>query len=253
VRCDWGPVGAVAVGAGARVAAIVDILSFTTTLTVAADGGIEVFPCQWRDERAATFAREHHAMLAVGRSEVGPDRPISLSPATIRSAVGVARLVLPSPNGSTIARRLAGLGPAVIGVSLRNARAAAAWATQQVTRDGAIAVIPAGERWQSDGSLRPSVEDLWGAGAFIAGLVEEGIGGLSPEAHLAMAAYRQVERHIGQVLEDCVSGQELIQHGYREDVDIAAELNTSWIVPVLRDDRFRPVHLGGDDITAPRR
>lgn len=241
VRCDWGPAGADAVGRDALVVAVVDVLSFTTTLTVAADRGIEVFPFRWRDDRAVAFAEQHQAMLAVGRSEVGPGRPISLSPATIRSSADPVRLVLPSPNGSTIARRLAQHGAAVIGVSLRNARAAAAWAARQAAEDGAIAVIPAGERWRSDGSLRPAVEDLWGAGAFIAGLVDEGIGNLSPEAAVAMAAYRSVAAHIGAALRDCASGRELTEYGFPEDVDIAAEVDASDVVPVLTGESFQPV------------
>ncbi|MBX6358122.1 MAG: 2-phosphosulfolactate phosphatase, partial [Micromonosporaceae bacterium] len=102
VRCDWGPLGADAIGPGAVVVAVVDVLSFTTALTVAADRGIRVFPYRWQDGRAVAFAARHRAVLAVGRSEVGPDHPVSLSPDTIRSCTGVARLVLPSPNGSTI-------------------------------------------------------------------------------------------------------------------------------------------------------
>jgi 2-phosphosulfolactate phosphatase len=242
VRCDWGPVGADAVGRGSLVVAVVDVLSFTTALTVAADRGIEVYPFWWRDDRAVAFAEQHQAMLAVGRSEVGPDRPVSLSPATIRSSsTGLVRLVLPSPNGSAIARRLAELGGTVIGVSLRNARAAAAWAARRLEDDAAIAVIPAGERWKPDGSLRPSVEDLWGAGAFIAGLVDEGIGGVSPEAAVAVAAYRHVAAHIGKALRECASGRELTEYGYPEDVDIAAEVGSSDIVPVLNGERFQPV------------
>jgi 2-phosphosulfolactate phosphatase len=252
VRCDWGPAGADAVGPGAVVVAVVDVLSFTTALSIAADRGIEVFPYRWRDDRAAAFAEQQQAMLAVGRSEVGPDRPVSLSPATIRSCDGVVRLVLPSPNGSTIAQRLAELGTTVIGVSLRNARAAAAWAAQQVQGDAAIAVIPAGERWKADESLRPAVEDLWGAGAFIAGLVEEGIGGLSPEAQMAVAAYRQVAPHIGEALRECASGRELTQYGYPEDVDIAAQVGASDIVPVLHSERFQPVRAMRDKQTTPR-
>lgn len=205
VRCDWGPAGADAIGPGARIVAIVDVLSFTTALSVAADRRIEVFPYRWRDSRAAIFAARHRAMLAVGRSETGTDRPVSLSPATIRSCTGVVRLVLPSPNGSTIARHLAELGATVIGVSLRNARAAAAWTARQVAGEAVVAVIPAGERWKADGSLRPAVEDLWGAGAFIAGLADEGIGPLSPEADAAATAYRRVAPRIGEALRDCGS------------------------------------------------
>lgn len=239
--CDWGPAGAEAVGPGAAIVAVVDVLSFTTALTVAADRGIEVFPYRWRDERAAAFAARHHAMLAVGRSEVSHDQPVSLSPATIRASSGVQRLVLPSPNGSAIARRLAELGATVIGVSLRNARAAAAWTARQLEGDAAVAVIPAGERWKADSSLRPAVEDLWGAGAFIAGLVDEGVGGLSPEAEVATAAYGHVASRIGEAMRECASGRELVRYGYPQDVEIAAEVGASDIVPVLDGERFRPV------------
>jgi len=171
VGCDWGPIGAETLGPGATIVAVVDVLSFTTALTVAADRGIEVFPYRWRDERAAAFAEQQHAMLAVGRHDVSPDQPVSLSPDTIRASSGVRRLVLPSPNGSTIARRLAELGATVIGVSLRNARAAAAWTARQMDGDAAVAVIAAGERWKADDSLRPAVEDLWGAFPFRYGAI----------------------------------------------------------------------------------
>lgn len=250
MRCDWGPTGADAVGPGAVVVAVVDVLSFTSALTVAADRGIEVFPYRWRDERAVAFATRHRATLAVGRSQVRPDQPVSLSPATIRAASGVHRLVLPSPNGSTIARRLAERGATVIGVSLRNARAAAAWTAPRLGEDATVAVIPAGERWGTDSSLRPAVEDLWGAGAFVAGLVDEGVGGLSPEAEAAAVAYRHVAPRIGAALRDCAGGRELIGYGFPEDVEIAAEAGTSDLVPVLDGDRFRPVSSNGHLKTA---
>ncbi|MEV0268221.1 2-phosphosulfolactate phosphatase [Hamadaea sp. NPDC050747] len=241
VRCDWGPVGADEVGPGSTVVAVVDVLSFTTTLTVAADQGIEVFPYRWRDERATAYATAQNATLAVGRSEVGPDRPVSLSPATIRAASGITRLVLPSPNGSTIARRLAETGATVIGVSLRNARAAAAWAARTLPDGAALAVVPAGERWQADGSLRPAIEDLWGAGAFLQGLLDEGLGGFSPEAELAAAAYRHVAPTLRDALYACASGRELAGYGYPQDVDIASEVDESSVVPVLDGECFRPV------------
>ncbi|WP_290864284.1 2-phosphosulfolactate phosphatase [Hamadaea sp.] len=243
VRCDWGPVGADAVGPGAAIVAVVDVLSFTTALTVAADNGIEVFPYRWRDERAAAFAAEHDAMLAVGRQAVSPDQPVSLSPPTIRAARGITRLVLPSPNGSTVARRLAETGATVIGVSLRNARAAATWVTRTLPAGAAVAVIPAGERWKHDDSLRPAAEDLWGAGAFLQGLFDEGLDGFSPEAELAAAAYRQVAPHLRDALYACASGRELTGYGYPEDVGIASEVDSSNVVPVLDGEGFRPVQV----------
>ncbi|GAA2372103.1 hypothetical protein Cme02nite_00250 [Catellatospora methionotrophica] len=241
VRCDWGPAGADAVAPGTSIVAVVDVLSFTTALTVAADLGVTVIPCRWRDERAAALAAQHRATLAVGRAQVGPGQLVSLSPATIRAAGGLRRLVLPSPNGSTIARRLAETGATVIGVSLRNASAAAAWAARHAGDTAPVAVVAAGERWRSDDSLRPAVEDLWGAGAFIHHLAALGVEGLSPEAELAAAAYRHIASDVRRALFDCASGRELAGYGYPEDVEIAAEVDVSDVVPVLTDEAFHPV------------
>jgi len=233
VRFDWGPVGAEAVGAGAAVVAVVDVLSFTTTLSVAVDCGIAVRPYRWRDESAERVARESDAVLAVGRRQAVRPGQVSLSPATIRRSTGIERLVLPSPNGATVSAGLAAAGATVIGVSLRNAAAASAWASR---RAGVIAVVAAGERWP-DGSLRPAVEDLWGAGAFLDALVRRGAGPLSPEADMALAAYRGVSS-LSTALAACASGRELRDHGFPEDVAIAAEADASSTVPVLVDGWF---------------
>lgn len=232
VRFDWGPEGADAVGPGAAVVAVVDVLSFTTTLTVAVERGIAVRPYRWRDASAASEAARFGAVLAVGRSEAGPGQ-VSLSPDTVLRSAGITRLVLPSPNGSTVAARLAATGATVVGVSLRNAAAAAAWVRAQVG-EGVVAVVAAGERW-GDGSLRPAVEDLWGAGAFIGELGGEG---LSPEARAARAACRDIAGDLPAALDDCASGRELIANGYPADVTVAAGTRSSAAVPVLRDGWF---------------
>ncbi|GAA1542715.1 hypothetical protein GCM10009741_52640 [Kribbella lupini] len=231
VGFDWGPAGAAAVP-GALVA-VVDVLSFTTSVTVAADRGITVLPYRWRDSTAIQYAEQHAAALAVGRSEAGADG-ISLSPASIRQARNVERLVLPSPNGSTISQQLADSGSTVLAVSLRNAAAAAEWATAKGRQ---IVVIAAGERW-ADGSLRPAVEDLWGAGAFITALQERGVGPVSPEARAAAAAWREVRAELPGLLRECAGGRELIQYGFPQDVAVAAEVGSSASVPVLRAGAF---------------
>ncbi|WP_342769035.1 hypothetical protein [Rhodococcus gordoniae] len=106
VRFEWGLTGASAIALDADVSVVVDVLSFTTTLSVAVEQGIEVFPYRWKDNRAQQYAADHHAVLAVGRSDMR-GAAVSLSPASVRSASGLERLVLPSPNGSSIAHALA--------------------------------------------------------------------------------------------------------------------------------------------------
>jgi hypothetical protein len=151
---------------------------------------------------------------------------VSLSPVTVRAASGVRRLVLPSPNGSAIASRPAATGATVIGVSLRNAAAAARWTLTRLTGrpDAAVAVVAAGERWRADDTLRPAVEDLWGAGAYADALHNLGFGPLSPEADNAAAAWQRVAGRLPQMLRECASGRELIGYGYTQDVTIAAEV-----------------------------
>ncbi len=238
VRFDWGPVGADVIAPGAAFVAVVDVLSFTTTLTVAVEQGMSVLPYRWRDDSAVAFARRHGAMLAVLRSQAGPGQ-ITLSPESILraelKATGIDRLVLPSPNGSAIAVRLADAGATVVGVSLRNAAAAASWVRERAD-DRPVAVVAAGERWP-DGSLRPAVEDLWGAGAFLDGLGDPA--GFSPEASTAVAAYRGVEAGLAAALSESVSGRELRGQGFAGDVEVAAEVGASAVVPVLREGWFR--------------
>lgn len=240
VRFEWGPVGASAVPAD--VAVVVDVLSFTTTLTVAVERGIEVFPYEWRDTRAAEHAVRHGATLAVGRFEAlarTDSRHVSLSPATIAAADGIERLVLPSPNGSSIAFALAGTGSHVVGASLRNAPAVAAYVARRLWKSsGSVVVVAAGERWHDD-TLRPAVEDLWGAGAVLAGLVEHGLDDLSVEAGAALAAFEAVRADLPGALLASSSGRELVERGFEADVEIAGQHAVSDCVPVLDGESFR--------------
>lgn len=239
VRMEWGERGADAIGPGASFAVVVDVLRFTTALSVAAESGTEVFPYPWRDDTAAEFARTHHAVLAAGqpsavRQDGGPE-PVSLSPASIRAATGLTRLVLPSPNGSALAARLAAGGSTVVGACLRNRTAVARWLA--AAQPPVIAVVAAGERW-ADGSLRPAVEDLWGAGAVIAALAAAGVTRLSQEALVAAAAFADVQADLHTALLACTSGAELVAKGLRADITVAAELDSSPAVPVLDEGRF---------------
>jgi 2-phosphosulfolactate phosphatase len=145
--------------------------------------------------------------------------------------------VLPSPNGSTISARLAGRVPVVVAASLRNRRAVATWLLDRSTADPdlRVAMICAGERWP-DGSLRPAVEDLWGAGALVAQL--DGWPDVAPEAAAAAAAFGAAAGGVAAALRACASGRELIDAGHPDDVDVAAELDASSSVPVLRDGAF---------------
>jgi 2-phosphosulfolactate phosphatase len=235
VRFDWGPTGGSAIAEDAELAVVVDVLSFTTTLCVAVERGMTVLPYRWKDERAAAYAEERGATLAVGRLEarqLPTGSGVSLSPAAMARVTGIERVVLPSPNGSSISFGLSESGCTVVGACLRNRAAVARWLRE---RGGTVAVVAAGERWPDD-TLRPSAEDLWGAGAVLALLPDEE---LSPEARLAAAAFRAVAPSLAASLRGCASGRELAEAGFGEDVEVAAQLDVSDVVPVLSGDGFR--------------
>ena len=236
VRLEWGPTGAAELAPECDVAVVVDMLTFSTTVSVAADRGVKVRPYRWAAAAAGDEALRLGATLAVGRGVATPG-DVSLSPATFRTANNLTRVVLPSPNGSTICAVLAEAGADVVVACLRNRRAVATYLRE---RGGRVLIVPAGERWPDD-SLRPAIEDLWGAGGVVAAVTEgDPTVEVSEEAQAAAAAYRLVEPRVGAALAACPSGRELSGWGYASDVTIAAELDASQAVPTLRDGWLEP-------------
>ncbi|MFG2334160.1 2-phosphosulfolactate phosphatase [Streptomyces sp. NPDC048604] len=238
VRFDWGLAGARRLAPEAACLVVVDVLSFTTSVTVAVDAGTRVFPYPWRDGTEAAYAARVDAELAVGRRAVSADRPWSLSPAALRKAPATPRLVLPSPNGSTIAAAAADGGAAVVAGCLRNARAVGDRLAAQGygTPERPVVVIAAGEHWP-DGSLRPALEDLLGAGAVVAALRAAGAGPASPEAEATRLAHAPTPDVAGAVTA-CASGLELSDDGFGADVAVATELDATGAVPILKDGAF---------------
>jgi 2-phosphosulfolactate phosphatase len=225
VALEWGPVGAKVLAERSEVIVVVDVLSFCTSVSVALDRGAKVWP-HAGGEAAQLLARQIDAELAGHRSShEGP----TLSPASLVGLGAGARLILPSPNGSTIAHAAAASGVAVVAACLRNATAVARY----LRGFTAIGLVPAGERW-GDGSLRPSYEDWVGAGAVGDRLLGQDPSVLlSAEAEAAALAFRAL-----RPLESCLSGQELVDKGFADDVRIAGELDVSTVVPVLVDGCF---------------
>ena len=227
VMCEWGR-HAVDTLAAPDVLIIVDVLSFTTSVDVAVSRGATVLPYEWRDGSARAYAAERGAELA--SDERRPTEGYSLAPSSLVSAPAGLRLVLPSPNGSHIAFSARDRGFTVVAGCLRNASAVAAWASANGRR---IAVVPAGERWP-DGSLRPAIEDAIGAGAIIDRLSSD----RSPEALVAHAAFTDARGALLDRLSSCASGRELIDKGFRDDVELAAAMDVSDSAPVLIEDAF---------------
>ena len=221
VRCEWGEAGLRQLVASSDAIVIVDVLSFATCVDVVVGREACVYPYRWRDASAVAYANSLGAVLASDRWQ--PTTGYSLSPSALLHIPAGTRLVLPSPNGATLSLAT-GDRPTFAGC-LRNARAVA----QALQRYGRrIGVVPAGERWK-DGSLRPAVEDLLGAGAIIQHLP----GTRSPEATVAEATFRRFHTEVTACLQQCSSGKELIGRGFAQDVEVAAAVDQSACVPIL--------------------
>ena len=230
-RCEWGP-AAVAALAPADVTIVVDVLSFTTCVDIATSRGASILPYRWDDPSAAEFARARHAELAGRRKQAR----YSLAPESYLTAADGLRCVLPSPNGAQVTLQAAPTSTALLAGCLRNARAVASAAERC---GSTFNILPAGERW-ADGSLRPALEDLLGAGAILAHLR----GSRSPEADVAVAVFERYQASLIAALAGCSSGRELELRGHHTDTSLAGLLNVSDCVPRFDGEAFVAVSPG---------
>jgi 2-phosphosulfolactate phosphatase len=236
VHVEWGPTGARLAAERGDVVVIVDVLAFSTSVVLTATRGGTALSCS-AAELDEMGGREQAAVL-LGAEVVAVDRRattarFSLSPASLSTIAPGDRLIFTSLNGAACTSAAAKAPVVMIG-ALTNASAVAGAIRTAV--DGAVArrctIVPCGERWTSvsDGpdSLRPSVEDLLGAGAIVSAL-----SGLSAsiEAELAAAAFQAAAAHVDEALRRCTSGRELIERGFPEDVELAAEVDSTAAVP----------------------
>jgi 2-phosphosulfolactate phosphatase len=235
VRFGWGPAGVTTLAPYSDVVVVVDVITFSTAVAVAIERGCRIYPHPWDPPSAQARGRELGVPVAVSRSAVSAEEPYSLSPTTLSRAPAGMSIVLPSPNGSALSMAASQHPVQVVAGSLRNAFAVARFARKQ---GAVISVIAAGERW-ADGGLDLALEDMIGAGAIIDGLRRRR---RSPEATAAAVVFRQARKQgLRQTLRECVSGREMRRREYGEELDWAAALNVSALVPALRDGAFQSV------------
>ncbi len=183
IRFEWGLEGAKRLSSEVDIAVVVDVLSFSTCVEVGVTAGAQIFPFYFKDDRAREYARSVNAVCA---SPARRKNEICLSPATLTGLKPGDRVVLPSPNGSTICFALE--TPIILCGCLRNAAAIAQAANRLGKR---ILVIAAGEQWEG-GALRPAIEDMIGAGAILSRLK----GTLSPEAMAAVQVFEHFKNDL---------------------------------------------------------
>lgn len=270
VRAEWGEQGVRALAPVCDAIVIVDVLSFTTSVCVACARGARVYPFVHgldAEGEASAYAESLDAVLAARRDPAHPLQP-SLSPVSLTALLPGTRLILPSPNGSTLsleaARQLAGADagvaddrPRVFAGCLRNAEAVARALLAHLRmgdRAVTIGVIPAGERWP-DLALRPAIEDALGAGAVLVALdrAAAALGvtlTFSPEADLLAttfaAAHSAGPSRVHAMIRDSVSGRDLVVRGFADDVELATQCNVSSCAPGLVNGAYRDVAEGAD-------
>jgi 2-phosphosulfolactate phosphatase len=103
IAMEWGLQGLRELSPTRDALIIVDVLSFSTCVSIAIDRGAKICPFPWKDERAVEFARLKGAELAGSRNSgarfcLSPRSMMQLSPGTL--------LVLPSPNIQDIHRTI---------------------------------------------------------------------------------------------------------------------------------------------------
>ena len=226
VRFEWGLEGVEALSESSNVIIIVDILSFSTCIDIATSRGATVFPYLGDIHDINAFASE------VGAIPVNHKRSLdqySLSPSSLRKCTSGTRLILPSLNGSKLSAM--SNRKTTFTACFRNASAVARKA-QQIGRN--ICVIAAGEKWKN-GNIRFAVEDFIGAGALISRLN----GKKSPEAISCQDAFQPLTHDLHRFLSQCSSGKELIEAGFSQDINLAAELDCSQTVPILINGAYQ--------------
>jgi 2-phosphosulfolactate phosphatase len=226
IRMEWGLKGVEELSPISDVIIIVDILSFSTCVDIATKNGAIIFPYQWKDESAIEYAKNLNAELTDFKRKYTDG--YSLSPTSLLNIKPKTKLILPSPNGSTLSLST-GTTPTLCG-SLRNAKAVATMAKSYGNK---ISIIAAGEQWE-DKTLRFAYEDLVGAGAIISYLN----GSLSPESKAAFNIFENTKTTLLESIQKCSSGKELIERGFEKDILLACDFNSSDNVPLLIDNYF---------------
>lgn len=224
IRLEWGVQAVEQLAAKADCVVIIDVMSFSTCVSVATERGGFIFPYPWKDARAQDYAAEKNAQCAqFDRRFEGPG--FTLSPCSLQEMPAGTQLVLPSPNGSALTFSAKKSEADIFTACFRNLSATAR-ACEKYSR---ILVVPAGEKWP-DNNLRPAIEDLTAAGGLISRLKHRR---LSVGARAACAVYETMNR---QELRYCGSALELQRRGFTADVELCLQEDVSHTACKLTDE-----------------
>ena len=233
VHVEWFPVAARQAGRRGDILVMVDILSLSTTLTIAAERhftSLVYSPAEIADMGGIQAAAAGLQARPLSKRRLAPSGELSLSPRSLLTADPGQRVLFTSLNGAAVVAAADGC-PRTVVASLRNCDAAADVLARSLA-DGIatrVTIVACGEHWSSviaaEPGLRPSAEDWVGAGLLAGRIAGRGYR-LSAEARAAAAA-----ADVG-LIGDCVSARELRAAGFADDVELAVQLDVSKAVPV---------------------
>lgn len=219
----WGQEGLSYYGAFFKAIVIVDVLSFCTTVDIALSKNCSIIPTKIDNEdQLLLLSQKQKAILAKKRNERG----VTLSPSSMQFLEPEQIVLLPSPNGSTLVDIATQFERPVFTGCFRNSLVL----SEMLNFENFFPVlfVAAGERYPNM-TLRPSIEDYWGVGSILASLMGE----KTIEAEFAIQSFIAAFKDLKKNLTACESGQELIHHGFRQDVELAAEHNISNRISIL--------------------
>ncbi len=238
IHLEWSAIGAKLAAARGDIVVIVDVLSFSTSVTVVlANGGTALsYSHQEIQEQGGPEA----VALRLNAEIISRDRQFtqsrfSLSPVSLKAIQPQDRIVLTSINGARCVSSAAKSPIVVIGALIN--RLAVAEAISQMLRlseTNRCTLIACGELWSSifpaEEGMRPSIEDLIGVGAIAQALSTEFT--LSIEAQNAVDTFNANRENLLSFLSNSISGRQLISRDFGGDVELASQLDSEKVVAV---------------------
>ncbi len=242
VHLEWGAAGARLAAQRGDAVVVVDVLSFSTSVTIATRRGVgglvlhgaRLAELGGPDVVAARFG----IRSAATKRTLGPDQ-LSLSPASLLTLEPGPDLLVTSLNGAAVVAAAAAAPHVLVGC-LRNATAVARTAAALLDRAvvARVTVVACGEQWSTvvaeqpetrAQGWRPGMEDWVGAGLICSRLARAGLH-LSAEARLAASVDTDPASAI-EALAQSVSARELTHRGFTSDVELAIEVDADSAVP----------------------
>lgn len=215
------------------VALVIDVLRATTTaVTLLEQGAAELLLTRTTEAALAVRETVPDVLLAGERGGLTiPGFDLGNSPVEVSgAAVAGRRVVMTTTNGTIAAHRAAQTARHVVLAALVNAHAVARHALAVASEE--IAIVCAG----TDG--RVGLDDVYAAGVIAEYLLALGDFGVDDGARIALTM-RRGGGDPGEALRSSGHGATLAKLGLSADVDYAAQLSISRLIPTL---------LPGDDV-----